>query len=490
MAWINKSLFRRLLFSYLITVLLGLGAAGLTMSLLIKQSIYETTQEELLRKAKNVNLAIQNSPQLNEKSVETLAFFDQSFDTRIWVFNREGKILATSMMDEVFIGKSVSSSIISKVLQGQSAVTELEFAGMTKPMLSVVVPWGKKDQIYGGIVLHAPVEGIDKTFGFIRETILWATLFGILLSTAMVSYLSWSITRPLKKIDQTAVEIGMGNYSKRVHIQDPDEIGDLAQTINTLAEKLERVERDRIRLEQVRSDFLANISHELRTPLTAIQGFLEALQDGLVEDEEAREKYLYVMYQETLHLNRLVDDLMDLVKLENKEVTLFKAPVDIAEVMKKVAFSFRQEAERKNVQVKVSAGENLSKLYADKHRVMQILKNLVNNSIKFTENGTIELTAARERNELKIVVADTGTGIAEDDLERIWERFFKGDRVRSKSNKGTGLGLAIVKELVELHKGKISVHSELGKGTTFTLWMPTVDEIGTDQQDHKFLIKG
>ncbi|MCK9906192.1 HAMP domain-containing protein, partial [Frankia sp. Cpl3] len=128
--------------------------------------------------------------------------------------------------------------------------------------------------MYGGIVLHAPIEGIERTFAQMRETILWATLFGVLLSTAMVSYLSWSISRPLQTIERTAREIGRGNYAERVVVEKADEIGELAGTINMLADKLEKVEQERRHLEQVRNDFLANVSHELRTPLTAMQGFL------------------------------------------------------------------------------------------------------------------------------------------------------------------------------------------------------------------------
>jgi signal transduction histidine kinase len=341
-------------------------------------------------------------------------------------------------------------------------------------MLSVSVPWGEGEKVYGGIILHAPIEGIEKTFGQMRETILWATLFGVLLSTAMVSYLSWSISRPRRTIERTAAEIGRGNYAERVRVDTSDEIGDVAQTINTMAEKLERVEQERQHLEQVRNDFLANVSHELRTPLTAMQGFLEALQDGLVEDEEARQKYYAVMYTETMQVNRLVDDLMDLMKLENNEVNLAKFPVDVAEVMNKVAFSFRAEAEEKGLAIAVDAEDNLPKIYADRDRVAQILKNFVKNAVKFTEQGEIRLSAAAEESYVRIQVADTGIGISQEDVHRIWERFFKVDRGRSKNNKGTGLGLAIVKELVERHDGKWKVESEPGVGSTFTVWLPTV----------------
>lgn len=473
MLGMSKSIFRRLLFSFLATVLVGLGISIL-ISFFAREYIYDAKEEELLRMAKKVNTAIHDSNRLDKHLLDTLATLDESFDTRIWLFNQEGKIVATSMKDEVFKGKAVAVSIADSVLKGKSAVTELQIEGLDDPMLSVSVPWGEGEHVYGGIILHAPIEGIERTFAQMRETILWATLFGILLSTAMVSYLSWSISRPLRTIERATAEIGRGNYSERIEVNTSDEISDLAQTINTMAEKLEKVEQERHHLEQVRNDFLANVSHELRTPLTAIQGFLEALQDGLVEEEEARQKYYAVMYSETMQVNRLVDDLMDLMKLENNEVNMAKFPVDVAEVMKKVAFSFHPEAEEKGIRIAVELPDELPKIYADKDRVAQILKNLLKNAVKFTEEGEIRLSAAVEDQWVRIRVDDTGIGIAADDLNRIWERFFKVDRGRSKNNKGTGLGLAIVKELVELHDGKWSVESIPGQGSAFIVWLPTM----------------
>ena len=474
MLGMSKSIFRRLLFSFLATVLLALGLSGFLMSLLARGYIYEAKQEELLRQAKKVNAAIQNSSQVDDALQARLAFLDDTFDTRIWLFNRDGKIIATSMKDEVYTGKAIASSIASRVLNGQNAITELQIEGLEDPMLSVAGPWGEGENVYGGIILHAPIEGIERTFAQMRETILWATLVGVVLSTAMVSYLSWSISRPLQKIERTAAEIGRGNYAERVRVNVADEIGDLAKTINTLAEKLERVEQERRRLDMIRNDFLANVSHELRTPLTAIQGFLEALQDGLVEEEEARQRYYAVMYAETVQVNRLVDDLMDLMKLENNEITLSKHPVDAAELIRRVAATFEQEAAEKGLAIEVQVQSGLDKLYADRDRVAQILKNLVKNAVKFTDEGTVRIAANQEGDWIRLTVADTGIGIAAEDLDRVWERFFKVDRGRSKKNKGTGLGLAIVKELVERHDGSITVESEPGQGSVFTVWLPTV----------------
>jgi signal transduction histidine kinase len=469
---INRSIFRKLLFSYMVTVLLGLGAVGLSMSYFAKSYIYNGTKDELLRKAKKVNLAIQNSRVVDAHTQSMLAFLDQTFDTRIWVFNRNGQIISTSTKDEVFIGKSVAHSIVVQVVQGKDVVQNLDFQGLTKPMMSVVVPWGVGDNVFGGIVLHAPIEGINETLGVMRETILWATLLGVIVTMAMVSYLSWNISRPLKRIDLVALEIEKGNYDQRVTAASQDEIGDLARTMNRMAATLQQVEVERADYDQTRKDFLANVSHELRTPLTAMQGFLEALQDGLIVDEDSKQKYYDVMYKETLHMSRLVNDLMELVRLEKHELDLVKRQLDMESFLQRLTFAFTEEAAKRDLQLTLKLDRPLVPVNGDPDRVEQIFINLLNNALKFTESGTVNVGARSRDGGVEVKIQDSGIGISQHDLNRIWDRFFKVDRVRSRREKGSGLGLAIVKELVELHHGTIQVESEVGKGTTFTVWLP------------------
>nr|WP_249866494.1 ATP-binding protein [Paenibacillus konkukensis] len=473
---INKSIFRRILFSNMFTVLLGLCVVGLMISFLTKDYIIDSKKDELLRKAKRVNVAVQNVRLPDDGLKDLLLFFDQSYDTRIWLFDLQGKIVATSAKDEVYIGKSVDASIVAKVSKGENTVMNMEFEGLKEQMLSVVVPWGKDNQLYGGIVLHAPVTGMNETITNLRETILWGTLFGLLLSAVIASYLSWTISQPLQKIDRAAAKIGMGDYSERIRIQSKDEIGELASTINHMVEKLEIVDQEKKKLEHIRQDFLANVSHELRTPLTAMQGFLEALQDGLI-DEAAKPRYYGIIYNETLHMNRLVDDIMDLIKLENNEIMLSRSPVDMETLLSQIAFKFEPEATDKQTEIELAIAGPLPKAYADANRMEQICNNLIKNAIKFTENGRITIGAAYEQPYIHLTLSDTGIGISTDDQEMIWERFFKVDRGRSKKNQGTGLGLAIVRELVALHEGKIEVRSEIDKGTTFDVWIPTVETV-------------
>lgn len=470
---IGKSIFRRLLFSYMLTVLLGLCAVGVLVSFMTKSYITDSKKDELLRKAKKVNMVLQTSETMNDTAKQMLLFFDQSYDARIWVFDLNGKIVGTSAQDEVSVGKSIDKAVVDKVKAGESAVLQMQSKTASEPMLSVVVPWGKEDRIFGGIVLLSPVIGMEDTIHNLRETILWATLFGIVISAMIASFLSWSISRPLQNIDRTAARIGMGDYSERIRIASKDEIGELAVTINKMAEKLEQIDREKKRSEQVRIDVLSNVSHELRTPLTAMQGFLEALQDGYIDDK-GRQKYYSILYNETLHMNRLVDDLMDLIKLDNSEMGLYRIPLEIGPLLGKAAFKFSPEAQEKQTLIEVRTEDDLPNVYADYDRIEQILNNLVKNAVKFTEGGRIVLSAGQDGDYVRVSVADTGKGIAESDRELIWDRFYKADRGRSGSYKGTGLGLAIVKELVKLHDGKISVDSAVDQGTTFTIWLPSV----------------
>lgn len=376
------------------------------------------------------------------------------------------------MRDEVFVGKSFDRSIVKQILSGEVVIKNLNVEGMDRPMLSVIVPWGKEDELYGGIVMNAPITGIRSTIRSVREIVAWSMLFGIILATSLVSYHSWSISRPLKRIEQAATEIALGNYSKRVEHSSLDEIGELAKAFNRMAEKLDSVEKNRISYEQNRDDFIINISHELRTPLTAMQGFLEALQDGLVDDEASRKRYYEVMYNESKYLNRLVDDLMDLIKLDKGEVSLNLDYVNIEDVAKKAYFTLISNIENKNNTVEIENEDNLPLLLSDPVRIEQIFLNLIQNANKFTENGRILVKINCDGKYYCITISDTGIGIPSHDLNKIWDRFFKVNRSRSKTEGGTGLGLAIVKKLVDLHQGNINVESTLGKGTTFSIQIP------------------
>jgi signal transduction histidine kinase len=475
MKWFNQSLFIRLIVSILTTVLLGFGIIGVVISFSTKDYITDQKKQDMLRQAKSVNGAILDHKTVNDDVIDTLDLLGEVTESNIWLFDKNGNVVGTSIEQEVF-SQSVGGDLVQKVLGGQSIIQLMEVDEAERPMLSIVVPWGEKDDVHGGIILQSPVSGIKSTIQNIREIVLWAIIIGLIIVGVLVAYLSWTISKPLRRIERAATEIALGNYGKRVEYHSTDEIGEVVKSFNRMAEKLDEMEKKRDALEHRRSEFIANISHELRTPLTAMQGFLEALQDGLVTDEASQRKYYEIMYGETQYLNHLVNDLMDLIKLENNEVSLDFYYVQVDEIIKKAALTLEQEIAERGNEVELDLPEMLPPILGDAIRLEQIFINLINNANKFTEDGKIKLNAIPAEKVLIVKISDTGMGIPSHDLKRIWDRFFKVDRGRSKKGRGTGLGLAIVKELVKLHHAEIHADSKLGKGTSFTIHFPLVND--------------
>ncbi|MHB1418919.1 MAG: two-component system histidine kinase PnpS [Bacillota bacterium] len=229
------------------------------------------------------------------------------------------------------------------------------------------------------------------------------------------------------------------------------------------------------RLERIRSEFVANVSHELRTPLTSIKGFVETLLDGALEDEQASRRFLRIVSMETNRLQRLVDDLLFLAQLESSDPHLdpYHEDTSLAAVVDKVRAILGPLAQERSVALEINIPAGLPSPQIGPDLLGQVLINLIENAVKYTaEGGKVTITAESLGAAIKVAVSDTGIGIPEESLSRIFERFFRVDKARSRKMGGTGLGLAIVKHVVEAHGGALNVESEVGKGSTFTFTIP------------------
>jgi two-component system phosphate regulon sensor histidine kinase PhoR len=225
------------------------------------------------------------------------------------------------------------------------------------------------------------------------------------------------------------------------------------------------------RLEIVRQEFLSNVSHELRTPLTAIIAFVETLENGALEDQESCQRFLSIIRKNASRMHSLIDDILELTAIEGGNVRLRAVPVDLHMLVQDVCASLAAKAAAHNVTIKNNVEPDVM-VYADERRLEQMLTNLIDNGIKFSrEHGTVAISYESDTRD-KILVQDNGDGIPSQHLERLFERFYRVDRARSRDMGGTGLGLAIVKHLALLHRGEVTVTSELGKGTTFTIHLP------------------
>lgn len=225
-------------------------------------------------------------------------------------------------------------------------------------------------------------------------------------------------------------------------------------------------------LELIRKDFVANVSHELKTPITSIKGFAETLLDGAMDEKDTREKFIGIIYEESKRLQLLIEDLLILSKLERSEFQLDISTINIDTIINNIIPIIKQRAEKKGILFSVKVDHSLE-LAGDKEKLKQVLINLLNNAINYTpENKEISLHIDEIHEKIRIQVRDTGIGIDQKYLPRIFERFYRVDKARSRNKGGTGLGLAIVKHIVEVHYGTIEVDSEMDKGTTFTIYLP------------------
>lgn len=323
----------------------------------------------------------------------------------------------------------------------------------------------------------APLRGkIWKTALLIAAFVLAAVALSILLARRLV--------RPIKRLQVAAEAIGAGAYDERIELDRKDELGALATAFNQMAERvqdlitgLERRVAERTKALEVaskhKSDFLANMSHELRTPLNAIVGFSQVLKQklfGPVNDKQ--DEYLDDILSSADHLLALINDILDLSKVESGQVELDTVPFSLRQTLERGVAMVRERASKNGVQISLDADADVDTIEADERRIRQVVFNLLSNAVKFTPaGGNVEVSSAQRNGEVFVSVADTGPGIAPDDQERIFEEFQQTE-LGAEQREGTGLGLALSKKLIELHGGRLWVESEVGQGSTFTFTLP------------------
>ncbi len=300
----------------------------------------------------------------------------------------------------------------------------------------------------------------------VSRFLLWGALLAVAIALLFTFFLSRRISAPVKALTLAAKRLGQGDLSQRVQFSDKGEMGELAQTFNSMANDLER-------MEQLRRNMVADAAHELRTPLSNIRGYLEAIRDGVVTPDTAT---IHSLQEEAILLSRLVDDLQELALAEAGELKMSTQAEDISELIQQAVAGALVQAAVKGVSVTIDLPGKLPLVNIDSYRIGQVLRNLLENAVAHTTKGDSIAVAARQQGSwVEISVADTGEGIPAEDLPNIFERFYRVDKSRSKATGGYGLGLTIAKRLVEAHGGKIEAQSELGKGSNFTFTLPLSD---------------
>lgn len=345
-------------------------------------------------------------------------------------------------------------------------------SGQTRPLMTDVIrPYFYKGKLVAVVSIGSFVSNIQGNLQQIRENLWIAFIVSSLIALILSYVLARSTTRRIDKMRLATHQIIQGNYNVHLELKGHDELNDLSTDFNKMTDSLQESQEEIKRQEERRRQFMADAAHEMRTPLTTINGLLEGLAyDAIPEEDKANS--IKLMQNDTKRLIRLVNDNLDYEKIRTNQISMSRKVFDAADVLHNLAEQLTKKAATQSDEIKVEAPGTLM-TYADYDRFVQVLFNIIQNAIQFTEKGVITISGAKITNGTEFKVADTGIGMTQDQFKNIWERFYKADRSRMNTKYGeSGLGLAIVHQLVELHGGKIDVTSEYGKGTTFTIFFP------------------
>ncbi len=363
-------------------------------------------------------------------------------------------------------GITVSPALLARVKQGESLFAEIMNDGV--PLRVFVRPLTVREQVIGAIEVAQSLQDVYATLRRLAVLIVAGVAGGLFVAFVVGAILAHTALAPIDRMTQTARDFARaGDLTRRIESKPTrDEVGRLAATFNEMLARIEELFRAQQR-------FVADVSHELRSPLTAIRGNLDLLRRGAIENRDERETALAAIDSESARMQRLVQDLLLLAQAD-AGITIQKNLVELDTLLLDV---YRQ-ARLTPSGVKVTLGsEDQAQVLGDADRLKQLLINLVDNAIKYSPNGEVKISLERDNAWVRVAIADTGVGIPAQDLTRIFDRFYRVDKARARaegSGGGTGLGLAICKWIAEAHGGRIEVQSQVGKGSTFTVWLPVV----------------
>lgn len=406
-----------------------------------------------------------------------MRFLDDIAMADVWVVDSDSKTITpgSEHMETITYGELPEDGevVIDQALEGNPTFSESFSGVLGEHTLSVGVPIRKDEASapIGAVLLHTPVQTISETVWEGLYTLLFSLLLALLAAIPAAVLLSRRFTRPLRRMRENAARLAEGDLSVRNGIRQEDEIGDLAAAMDFMANRLEEASQESARLEQGRRDFISNISHELRTPVTVLRGSLEALNDGVITDPDQIEEYQRQMLAESRHLQRLVNDLLELSRLQNADFKMEKSPLELHQLLEDVARSMRRVAEPKGVTLETQSQPKEFPAVGDYGRLRQMLVIVTDNALKFSPPGEkVTLSLADREGRPALSVTDHGPGIPPEQLPKIFERFHHAGGEENPT--GTGLGLPIAQQIARRHNVEIQVYSRPGHTEFLFLFPP------------------
>lgn len=330
--------------------------------------------------------------------------------------------------------------------------------------VSVLISNDNSDKNYSAIRVMTSLEGVDTQLARLSLGTAALGAFVLILVLIIGLYFVRSIILPIRKMASSAKRLAKGDFSEHIDFKRDDELGELCEAFNYMADELANSEK-------IKNDFISSVSHELRTPLTAIKGWSETILE--MRSAETLIKGMRVITTETERLSSMVEELLDFSRIQNNRLMLQKDNTDILAELADAVLIYTERAAKNGIKINYHEPDGVAMIFGDKNRLRQVFLNIIDNAVKYTENdGVINVEAVLKENSVEIRVSDNGCGISADDLPKVKNRFYKANN----TVRGSGIGLAVADELTGLHSGKLEIESEIGKGTTVTIILPTIQK--------------
>lgn len=469
----RNSLLKQLFQSYVITLIIGFSLLGLIVSKLFNQQLLDEKKALMIEQGEKISKEIVMSlytGQIDDARLnESLEFLHKFLDAQIWLVDQKGQVYGVSSEEEeIYLGTMLPEEILDELNKKQIVTKQGRFYNQfSKNMLTIAYPIMFRGQVTGSILLHASLSEIEQNMLRIYKLIA-AVIFVTLAAAYGVLYVQTrKIIKPIKEMKEGARIISQGAFRQRISVNASEEIEELAQSFNEMAESIEKTE-------EKRRKFIADLTHDLRSPMTSIAGFIEGILDGVIPNEQQR-KYLNIVLQESKRLIKMVNNLLELTQIQQGEVAIHKEKTELHELIKRIIVSFEAQVSNKNIHIECIWYSEQCWVLCDTAMIQRVIVNLLDNAIKFTpENHLIQISTKKVENKIYVQIRNTGIGLTESMLKQIWERFHKGDISRGKDKTGFGLGLSIVREIVLLHRENISVESVPDEYVQFTFTLEAV----------------
>jgi two-component system sensor histidine kinase BaeS len=478
-----RSLARQLAFFAVAIAVCAILATTLVAALAVSNSFSSYLQTELKQSAQ-VEAArlgafiVRDRGDLHDAIADDLlekAFHDPASGSngQIWVVDQQGNVLFPTPGNTVWASSDpnivipalrnavATGTAMQGALNDPEQVSWLHLSARGYAVAPIIVSTAQGNLIIGAVAISSEVSvgGGPAFIHSVDRAILLSGLVIALIVGIIGALLAQRVTQPISRLTRAAAKMAGGDLSARARINAgavPAEIGQLAATFNTMAANLQRDVNELRRQEQMQRDLVANVAHELATPLTAISGYSEALIEGDVFDPQEKAEFTRVINRESVRLGKMVDQLRHLARLESGAEKMDLHPIELAPLVDDTLAVLQGESEARYVALHNAIAPDLVPVLADADRLTQVVLNLTDNALRHTPaGGSVTLTAQAEGDHVWVTVADTGPGIAPEDLPHVFERFYRADKSRNRASGGTGLGLAIVKGIVEAHGGYV-----------------------------------